>query len=248
MNEIDVAAVMAPVTKYAVTVTDPAMVQFHLDKAIHVATTGRQGPVFLDIPIDVQGAELPEQQCAFVPDDRGPGSYDYICGEVLKLLRDARRPVLIVGNGVRLAGAVDELRTLIARFQFPVVASWTGADMVDDLPWTVGRCGIFGTRAGNLAVQNADLIIAIGTRLSFPQTGHAPQLFAPDAKRIIVDVDANEASKKHLRADLAIEADAKAFLSDLLEQTTNLSFLTAHRSEWIERCKSWRPIATATPG
>lgn len=240
MNELDVTATMRAVTKYAETVTDPSMVKFHLDKAIHLATTGRQGPVFLDFPIDVQGAQLPAQVEWDGPESRGPADYSYICGEFLKLLRDAARPVLIVGNGVRLAGARDEIRALADRLCFPVVTSWNAIDLMAQHPCVVGRMGIFGDRAGNLAVQNADLIIAIGTRLSFPQTGHAPQLFAPNAKRVIVDIDPQEASKRHLHADMAIEADAKHFLADLLDVTLNLSFLTAHRSEWMAKCREWR--------
>lgn len=236
VQESDIVALVAPITKYAECVTEPDSIRYELERAVCLARSGRPGPVWLDIPIDVQAMEIdPETLVGYEPDgdDRlVPDDCDVdLC---VSLLQAAKRPVLIVGNGIRLAGGEAVLRLLMDRLQIPVVSSWTGSDLIGDHDCHIGHCGIFGDRASNFAVQNADLVLAIGCRLSIPQIGSKPEWFARDAKLIMVDVDLEEIEKPTLRVDLGIVADAKWFISALLERAQD------HPSGYVMQCLAWR--------
>lgn len=241
MNELDLVSVMKPVTKYAVTVTEPHMIRYILGRAAHTAMHGRKGPVFVEIPLDVQAAEIDPQ--ALMP-FHNPGEVlndlylDHKVSEVLKALGEAKRPVVIVGNGVRLANACGEFRRVFDHLGIPVVSSWGGADiMPTDHEFYVGRCGLFGGRASNYAVQSADLILAIGTRLSAAQIGHASSLFAPHAKKIVVDIDKMEVvSKPTLRPDIGVIADAREFLARFWPHVQVPSLY----DEWTKRCQEMK--------
>jgi acetolactate synthase-1/2/3 large subunit len=241
MNELDMVSLMRPVTKYAVTITDPTRVREILDRAVHLANSGRPGPVFVEVPLDIQAAEIePAHQWAFV---RGHelDSAIYIQNkvkDVLKALGAAKRPVVIVGNGVRLAGAIRDFRRVFDHLGVPVVSSWGAADvMPTDHQYYIGRCGLFGDRASNFAVQSADLILAIGTRLSVAQIGHAPEKFAPNAVKIIVDVDKDEVYKKPtVKADIGVVADAREFLEQFWPHVQVPSIY----SEWTTHCQGMK--------
>ena len=231
MNELDMVALMQPVTKYAKTMTQPLMARYDLEKAVYMATHGRKGPVFLEIPLDIQATEIePDKLGGFDPVELDPGiGLDYIenAADAVRLrLEQARRPVIIFGNGVRLAGAEDELLRVIDELACPVVSSWTASDILPNAhPSYIGRCGLFGDIPSNYAVQHSDCLLCIGTRLSVAQIGHHPKLFAPDAFKIVVDVDPYEARKASVNADLAVIADAKQFLQAFRGAKTN--------SEWL---------------
>lgn len=235
VQESDIVALVASITKYAECVTEPDSIRYELERAVYIARSGRPGPVWLDIPVDVQAMEVDPKTLvgyhadveSFVPDD---GDVNL----VVSMLQQAKRPVLIVGNGVRLAGGEAALRLLVDRLQIPVVSSWTGADMVGDSPYHIGHCGIFGDRPSNFTVQNADLILAIGCRLSLPQIGSKPEWFARDAKIIMVDVDIAEIEKPILHVDVGIVADAEWFITALLQVAQS------HPSTYIEQCLNWR--------
>lgn len=241
VNEAPARDVMLPITKYAVTVDTPASIGRVLRAAEGMATTGRPGPVFVEIPLDIQAAQVnPGQQdkdvgsqWRFVPHD--PARTE----QAMDMLAKAKRPVLIVGNGIRLAGAQDALRKFLERAYIPVCTSWCGSDLLPTgHPMVIGRPGLFGDRAGNFAVQNADLILAIGTRLSIPQIGHTPAMFAPVAKKIVVDVDTTELDSKQFGVDLPVLSDAKAFLdaaNGLLSADDALTW-----PAWLGRCRRWR--------
>jgi len=229
------------ITKFAVTVMDALSIRYCLEKALYLATNARQGPVWVEIPLDVQAAEIDPAQLKGYPQfERDEGTYVRRRAiEVLDVFAKAARPLIWVGNGVRLAGAEHEFRTLVAQLGIPVVCSWSGADIMptaDSL--CIGRPGIMGDRAGNFAVQNADVILAIGTRLSVPQIGHHPDLFAPEAKLIVVDVDPREASK---RAHTPIVADAGQFIGCMREELSKVVLpITDWRVRWQERCLAWK--------
>lgn len=219
MNELDMVAIAGPVTKYARTLTEPFMVRYALEKALYAATTGRKGPAWLEIPLDIQAAEIdPDRLIGFDPAAEGVAvdNTAYVAARAeaaAAMLARAERPVLIIGNGVRLASACTELRALVDELQIPVISSWTGIDIVDNRsPWYLGRIGLFGDRPSNLAVQNADLVLAIGTRLSVGQIGHAPEKFAPKARKIVVDIDSEEINRPGIKVDLSVIADAREFL------------------------------------
>jgi acetolactate synthase I/II/III large subunit len=238
VSEVDGVALMTPITKYAACVTDLESIDYELGYALQMATSGRPGPVYLEFPLDVQGAELPWQHL-WLPQSAPSRGFELDIPRFFKMLRAAQRPVLIVGNGVRLAGACEAVNRLIEEFQIPTLTSWNASDIVPNShPCYIGRFGLFGDRAGNFAVQNADLLISIGCRLSIPQVGHHPELFAPQAKRIIIDVDPAEATKPYLRPDLAIIADVKDFLAALFD---GIEFYRSdRRPAWKARCMQWK--------
>jgi acetolactate synthase-1/2/3 large subunit len=219
MNELDMVALAQPITKNARTVTEPFLIRYCLEKALHAATSGRPGPVFLEIPLDVQSAEIdPDHLSGF--EGQETDSLDYIkqfADRAVAMLAQSQRPLMMVGNGVRLSDARLLFRKLAMRLGIPVISSWNASDILDNSSGLyLGRCGLFGDRASNMAVQSADLILAIGTRLSVAQIGHAPEKFAPQAKKIVVDIDGEELDKLRPAIDLPIIADAGPFMAALL--------------------------------
>ena len=206
LNELDGTNIVKEITKYSATVMSPSMVMTHLGFALDAAVNGRPGPVWLEFPLDVQNAEMVPQ--AFeVRRTRTSPIDGALIDHCVTLLEQSDRPVLVVGNGAHGANIFKMLRHAM-----PIVSSWNGSDIVaNDCPWYIGRMGIFGDRASNYAVQHADLIIALGTRFSIAQIGHHQRLFAPDAKKIIVDLDRSELNKSTVNADVAICGDAGQF-------------------------------------
>lgn len=239
-NELDMVSLMKPITKYAVTVTNPQAIKFHLEKAIYLATTGRSGPVWVEIPLNIQGMEIDEDDLLVFspPPSRNYSRCSYT--ECIKLLNEAKRPVIIVGNGVRLASAAYEFMKLVDALSIPVLTSWNASDLIPtDHPCCIGRPGLCGDRAGNFTIQNADLILAIGTRLSIPQIGHNHKLFAREAKLIIVDIDETESNKETLRPFLKIITDAKYFIRGLLDNLHKIK-IRPETMLWHHRCIDWK--------
>jgi len=244
IQESNIVELVAPVTKYAVTVTDPASIKYHLQKAHHLATTGRPGPVWLDIPLDVQGRMVDlDQLTGFIPEEPDAAALRSTLAEQVaqarELLLAAERPVLITGYGIRLAHAERELLQLVQRLGIPVISSWTSSDLIPtDHPCYIGRSGIMGDRAGNFTVQNADLLLVVGSRMSIPQVGYNFKTFARGAKRIVVDIDQKELDKPSLNPELPILADAGEFLRELLHQSARDGELPC--VAWLERCRGWK--------
>lgn len=239
MNELDVVSMMRPITKYAVTVREPHLIEYHLKRAVYHATHGRKGPVFVEIPLDVQAAEIdPDNLDTFNAFELStPDNLQYLkemAAEVMRALAKAKRPVVIIGNGVRLAGAIADFKRAFLHLGIPIVSSWGAADIIrTDHPNYIGRCGIFGDRASNFAVQGADLIIAMGTRLSVAQIGHASHLFAPKAKKIVIDVDQHEVCRKPtVKADVGVVADVKEFLEQFWPQLLADLYVA-----WLDHCR-----------
>jgi len=241
-QEADILAMVRGITKYAVRVDEPAEIRFHLEKALHLATTGRPGPCWIDIPLDVQGSEVtPEALVGFVPEP-APGlagaALDAVCDTVLSRLAAARRPIILVGSGVRLAGAEAVLDRVVHRLSLPVTTAWTAHDLLDsDDPLACGRPGTVGDRAGNFTVQNADVLLVIGSRLNIRQVSYNWQAFAPDALMIQVDIDPCELAKPTVRPDLPVVADAKAFLTSLEARIEARGFDAAAHVDWLAWCR-----------
>lgn len=235
MNELPMTEVVAPLTKAAITVGDPSYIRYYLEYAVHAAMHGRRGPVFIEIPLDVQNAEVAADELhGFEPAPDKPPKI-----EAIDALPKANRPVLMIGNGVRLSGARVALTRFLDRFQMPVVTSWGARDVIPGDSRVIGSGGLFGDRASNWAVQNADLIVAVGTRLSCPQTGHTRELFAPQAKKIIVDIDHNEASK--LPGVRPVVADCREFFERALDR------LHGRHTVWESWLTACRDRAKANP-
>ena len=246
VQEVDIVSMVAPITKYAVTVMDPNEIRFHMEKAVHLAQTGRPGPVWIDLPLDVQGSTIDETALpGFDPADeplRGLAPADKIAASVhrtIELLNDADRPVVLVGNGVRLAGAREEMRRLIDRLGVPVVTTWPAHDMVpDDHPLMAGRPGPLAPRGANFTLQNADWLLSLGARLDLVVTGYSPQNFARAAQKVMVDIDAAELRKMGSAVHEAVCADAKAFILEMLRQIDRVR--PRDRSGWDRRWRDWR--------
>ncbi len=240
VQEANIIAVVESLTKYAEMVNAPERIAYHLGKAVYLAKSGRPGPVWLDIPLDVQAAPVDENNLErFTGPGEDPGfKEDPAEGEMSRfadLFRKARRPVAIAGHGIRLGKAIPEFLQFVRRNQIPVVGSHLGFDvMPTDDPLFIGRVGNKGDRAGNLAVQNADLVISLGCRLSVSTTGHEYHTFAREAQIVVVDIDREEHQKRTVRIDLFVNADVKKFLERLkgLER--------APFPSWPSRCLEWK--------
>lgn len=243
VQEINIVEIAAPITKYAAVVQEPADIRHHLEKAVHLARGGRPGPVFLDIPSDVQASLIePAELRAFTPEPAAGTLSISIRDKVarlLELLQCAARPVIFAGHGITLAKARAEFAWLADRLQIPVVTSMSAHDLLPtDHPLVTGRPGVFGDRAGNFAVQNADLLISIGVRHHLWNIGYNYRAFARAAQKVVVDIDPEELGKKTVIPDLAIEADAKLFLAELERQTK--SFTAGGISAWRQQCQQWK--------
>ncbi len=241
-QETDIIAMVKGITKYAVCLTDPDQVRYHLERALWLATHGRQGPVWLDIPVDVQGALVDESALtAFDPlsECRPPAADDAaaMAAVVLDRLEAARRPVILAGSGVRLAGATETFRAVAARLALPVTTAWTHDLLSSDDPRWCGRPGTIGDRAGNFVVQSSDTLLVLGSRLNIRQIGYDWASFAEHAYKIQVDIDGAEMDKPSVRADLRITADLADFLKALEAELDRRAYEPGRHVKWLAWCK-----------
>lgn len=235
-QEVNIIDIVKPITKYAVMITDKNSIKFHLQKAVYEAKHGRPGPVWLDVPLDIQGAMVDEADLVKFEIPEEP-KFDTKIPQVLDALKAAKRPVIIAGNGITLAGANEEFLKLIENLKIPVIGTFARYDIVrNDHELFFGRYGTIGNRAANFIVQNSDLIIAIGARLNIRAVSYNWEFFGREAKKILVDIDENELNKKTIAADIKIKSDAKVFISDLRSALNDkLNF-----ESWLEICKNYR--------
>jgi acetolactate synthase I/II/III large subunit len=225
------------ITKYAAVVDRPEDVAWHLDQALFLATAARPGPVWLDIPIDVQSAAVdPASLRRFTPPQPAEAVSATDLATIVERLRAARRPVILAGSGVRAAHAVIEFESVIRRLGIPVTTAWTHDLIASDDPLFCGRPGTIGTRAGNFTVQNADLILILGSRLNIRQVSYNWQAFAPRAFKIQVDIDPAEFNKPTVRPDMTLTADLKPFLAALGHQLQRW-VAPPGQKEWLAWCK-----------
>jgi len=240
-QEINIIDIVRPVTKYATMLTEPKDVRKEIEKAIHIAATGRPGPVWIDIPLNVQGALVEEESLEPFEAFESPiwlvekelGSK---VSKVINALKNAKRPVLIAGHGIRIAGSQRSFLTLVEKLGIPTVTTFNSFDLIStEHPLFTGRIGTLGDRAGNFAIQNADLILSVGTRNNIRQVSYFWQSYARAAKKIIVDIDEAELNKPSLKPDIAVHADAGDFLREMHKQV-NFEKLPQWGS-WAEWCK-----------
>ena len=234
-QEVDIISVVKPLTKYAKMVTDPNEIKYHIDKAIYEATTGRFGPVWLDIPMNVQAAIIEEDELIeFIPEEEI--KYDLKINQVIEKINNAKRPLIIAGHGIRLASQIDNFKTLIEKVDIPVVTTFNGFDLLEDSNKNyVGRIGSIGQRAGNFALQNADLVLCLGTRNNIRQASYNYENYAKNAYKMIVDIDNAELEKPTIKPDLAINADLKVFIPELLEKINNIK---TENKDWNKFCQN----------
>lgn len=255
-QQIDIIPVVQSLTKYAVLLEDPKMIRYELEKAAYLAKSGRPGPVWLDIPLgfqwmDVDPATLP----SFTPDSVpalpvSVNATEQWTDTLAAMLGAAKRPIVIAGYGIRLAHDEEAFRQFVTKYQLPFVTTWNTLDiMSSDHELYVGCCGIAAQRSGNFAVQNSDLILAIGSHLSMCITGSNFDAFARDAKRIVVNIDPVQLDNPTVRVDLSIQSDAGAFLNAVAQRT--LPVAGAELAPWKQRCAQYktynRPKADVAP-
>jgi acetolactate synthase-1/2/3 large subunit len=233
-------------TKFFVTVDDPSKIQYYMEKAYYLATTGRPGPVWIDIPLDIQRMEVPEELLThFYPED---DEQECTCTilerkrhvqEIIKELESSVRPLLIAGQGVSLSRAQEELKELAERLHIPIVTTRLGIDLIEsDHILYVGRPGNYGERSANFAIQNSDCILVIGSRLSTASVGHNPDQFGKHAKIMVVDIDKKELDKPGVKIFKKVLDDAKGFLKEMLANIDN-TVMNDH-SSWVSLCQSWK--------
>lgn len=222
-QEADIVSMVTPITKYAKTIYNPLDVKYELDKAIAIALDGRPGPVWLDVPLDVQGATVDETQFKeFDPameiiDPVKHALVDEQIKQLIQKIKTAKSPVIYVGNGVRLAKREKEFITLAEKLNIPVVTAISGSDIIwHDHQLCFGKPGICGDRIGNIMVQNSDLLIVMGTRLSIRQVSYAYDLLAPKAYKVMVDIDLAEMQKPTLNIDMPIHVNLSEFIDKML--------------------------------
>ncbi len=251
VQEVDIISMVRGITKYAVTVERPEDIRSVMEEATHLARSGRAGPVWIDVPLDVQGAPIdPEALSPWCATTSTPvnASLTNEIEQLQKLLSRAQRPLILAGHGVRLSGAASLFREIVEGNGIPVVTTWNALDLLPyDHPLLVGRPGVVALRAPNFAIQNCDLLIAIGSRLDNIITAYNPSGFARNAQKVMVDVDRNEIEKLDMDIALPIETDAADFL-----RAWQTSTALAHPdwAEWKTRCTDWKqryPVNDGAP-
>lgn len=234
-QEFNIVESVKNMTKYAIQINDEREIKYHLQKACWLAKQGRPGPVWLDIPLNVQSAEIdPETLKSFVYSSPKISISDHKIDKVVEKIKNSKKPLIIVGNGIRLSGAVDEIKSLVTELQIPVISAVNGNDIInEDYEGYVGRFGTHAQICANQLLAEADLVISIGSRLYVRQIGYNFKSFAKNAFRIYVDIDEAELSKPTLFPDLAIQSDAKEFIKLVSKKITNL-----HKcdSDWFDYC------------
>lgn len=246
-QEFDIVSTLSHAAKYAEMIMDPSKIRICLEKAYYLATHGREGPCWLDIPVDIQGMYINVEKLsswklidAITEDENWRQSIT----EIVTRIKQAKRPVLYAGNGIRLSGGVDVFQRLIQTLQIPVVTCWDSIDLIPtEHPLYCGRGGLMGDRAGNFAVQNSDFLLCIGTRLNIYQVGYDVNTWARAAYTVVVDVDPEELKKKTIRVDLPICADARNFIEALQEGIVAEAHLYKDeemRETWITQCQKWK--------
>jgi acetolactate synthase-1/2/3 large subunit len=254
-QEVDIVSIVKPITKYAVTVMEPRDIRYHLEKAVHLATTGRRGPVWLDIPLDVQAAPVDSATLrGYEPPASSAANdtrIDEAAAAVIDLINAAERPLIMGGHGIRLAEAVVDFRELYEALDVPVATTWNAMDLIPaGHRLSVGKPGTVALRAPNFAVQNCDLLIAIGARLDNVVTAFNPAKFGRHAKKVVIDVDPAELGKfgRNSGIEMAIEAGAKEFIAGLLRQRNRI--VARARGTWLAKCAEWKrkyPVNDGVP-
>ena len=238
IQEVNIVELVKSVTKYAVQLQDADDILYELEKATALAREGKPGPVWLDIPLDIQASRIdpgalrhytekqPVYECA-----------DADIAQTIALFNEAKRPVVLLGHGIRLAGAISEMERLVRKLNVPAMTTWNGVDLIaDDDPLFFGRPGAVGQRHANFIQQNADFVLSIGTRLNLLSTGYDFESFLRNAKHVMVEIDENEMKKRSVHPYLAIHADAKSFLQKMLTNADKIQ--DDARSGWWAYCRA----------
>lgn len=241
IQEVDIISMVQSHTKYAVQIQNPEDIRYEMEKAAALAVHGRPGPVWIDLPLDIQAMQVDIESLKGYDATKLP-RYDVKDEDITKtieLFNRAKRPVVLLGHGIRLAHAVEEARELYNYLGVPVLSSWNGVDLIEEEhELYYGRPGAVGHRAANFIQQNADFVLTIGSRLNLLSTGYNYESFLQNATHIMVDIDVNEMNKKNVHPELKVVCDAKSFLLAMLERKEELD--VTRKNEWIEHCNTLR--------
>lgn len=244
-QEVDIIRMVRGITKYAVLLTEPAEVAYHLERAWYLAQNGRPGPCWLDIPVDVQSADVDVDSLRHYDPSEDELRFDEHAiseqvADALARIRNAKRPVILAGSGVRLGGALPEFERVIRALRVPVATAWTHDLIASDDDLFCGRPGTIGERAGNFTVQNADVLLVLGSRLNIRQTSYNWASFARFATKIQVDVDPAELRNPLHQPDVAIHCDVTVFLREMARQLETDSAAPGRHEQWLNRARRWR--------
>lgn len=236
-QEFDIMSAIPNMVKYGEMIEDAKKIKYCLDKAFFIAQSGRPGPCWLDIPLDIQGSYIETEELMGWTEECDKPEIEINWDEIREKLIKAKRPVLYGGNAIRISGGYDVFRKLVECLKIPVVTGWNCIDLLPtDNPYYVGRAGIMGDRPGNFAVQNSDLIISLGSRLNIYQVGYDVSTWARNAYVIAIDIDAEELKKPTIRVDMPICCDVKYFMENTIEKIECLE----EKNEWICQCIKWK--------
>ena len=240
-QEIDMVSVVSSLTKYAVTVVEPNTIKYHLEEAVYLAAHGRPGPVWLDIPLDVQAALVDESEMqGYTPEDTETEQIhlEKIVSDIIEDLNNSERPIILAGNGIRLAGAIEEFKELVESLGIPLLLTWKAIDFVEEEhPLFVGRPGGVGQRGANFSQQNSDFLFSIGARLDHGQTAYQHKYFAREATKVIVDIDPNEINKLKMDIKHPVPHCAGLFIDEFIKQKHKIKI---NPSKWLNTCKEWQ--------
>ncbi len=238
IQEVNIISMAESYTKYAVQIREPEEIRYELEKAAAIAVNGRPGPVWIDVPLDIQAMQVETEELQGFSGE-GLGEYPAKEEEItrtIELLNQAERPVLLLGHGIRLGHAVEEAREFYHVLGIPVLTSWNGVDLIEEEhPLYFGRPGSVGHRAANLIQQSADFVLTIGSRLNLLSTGYNYESFLARANHVMVDIDEKEMNKKSVHPQLKVVCDAKAFLKAMLARKSEIE--KPDRSSWLQRCE-----------
>lgn len=237
IQEVDIISMVSSYSKYAVQIKNPEDIRYEMEKAAAIAANGRPGPVWIDVPLDIQATDIDINDLKSF-DARSLDSYEVKIGDIeetINILNSSKRPLLVLGHGIRLSHAVNEARELYNYLAIPVLTSWNGVDLIEEEHRLYyGRPGAVGQRAANLIQQTADCVITIGTRLNMLSTGYNYDSFLSRAKHIMVDIDENEMNKKSVHPQVKVVCDAKSFILAMLANKDKIN--KVDRTEWINHC------------
>ena len=239
-QETDIVNISKPITKFSYKLSNPKEIKYILEKSYNIATSGRPGPVLIDIPMDLQRVKInPRNLKSFKPEkEKKIKKIDSKINFIIRQLKKSKKPVIILGGGIKYAKAEKKLQIFLKNLDIPIVTTWSGVDLIDhsDKKY-IGNIGVYGSRAANFTIQNSDLFLSLGTRLDTRVTGGVPKNFARKAKKIMVDIDRNELNKKRgLKIDHKVQDNVKNFIERFINKNSH----KISKRKWLNRCFDWK--------
>jgi len=241
LQEIDIISMIKPITKYSISVREANKIKFYLEKAVYEARNGRKGPVWIEIPLDIQATMIDEENLIGFDCLEKVQTFNYgnKIHEIIRLLNESKRPCILAGNGIRLSGANKEFEDLIRLLNIPVLTTWKAKDLMgEEDPLFFGKPGLVAKRGANFINQNCDFMLILGSRLGSLQVAYNHQNFAKHAKKVMVDIDVNEINKMETNIEIKIVSDIKCFINEVL--INKACIINTKREDWMSYCKKMK--------